>query len=60
MCLYLIGSQFKNIQEVEYLMNNPYKQLTETQILDIKDNRKAINKELKKINSAEYIEMMGI
>jgi len=45
MCLYLVGSQFKNIKEVETILNDSYN-ATEQDIIDMKDDRTAIEQAL--------------
>lgn len=60
MCLNLIGSQYKNIAEVEHLMYNGYHELEEEQIIKIKDNRSEIEKQLRIIESSKYIYELGI
>lgn len=44
MCLNLIGSQYKSISEVEQLLNNG---ITEQEIIEIKDNREAIEQKIR-------------
>lgn len=43
MCLNLIGSKFNNIEEVEFLLNM---EVTEKEIIAMKDNRELIEEEL--------------
>lgn len=57
MCLNLINSQYKNIEEVEYLLDN---ETTEEEIIKAKDNRKEINRLLSLAESNEYLEALGI
>lgn len=57
MCLNLIGSQYKNINEVEYLLKN---NISELEILEAKNNRKEINRLVKLAESNEYIDFLGI
>lgn len=57
MCLNLIGSKYKNITEIEYLLRY---NTTEEAIIEAKDSRKAINNLLKLAKSTEYIEEMGL
>lgn len=57
MCLNLINSQYKGIDEVEYLLNN---ETTEEEIIKAKDNRKEINRLLSLAESNEYLEALGI
>ena len=44
MCLNLIGSQYRSITEVEQLIKNG---TTEQEILEIKDNREAIEQKIR-------------
>lgn len=57
MCLNLINSQYKNIEEVEYLLDN---ETTEEEIIKAKDSRKEINRLLSLAESNEYLEALGI
>lgn len=57
MCLYLKDSQYKNTKEVETLLNDSFK-MTEEQIIAIKDDRKAIEKALRK--AKKYQELVAI
>ena len=56
MCLNLINSQYKSIKEVETLLNNEYLELTETDIINMKDNRQEIEKALE--NAQELNDIM--
>lgn len=56
MCLNLVNSQYKNIKEVETLLNNEYLELTETDIINMKDNRQEIEKALE--NAQELNDIM--
>lgn len=60
MCLNLINSQYKGIDEVEYLLNNGYHNLTEEKIISMKNNRTEIEKQLDIIESSQYIDELGI
>lgn len=57
MCLYLVNSQYKSIDEVEKLLNS---NITEKDIIAIKDNRKEILKQLKLIELQAEIDALGI
>ena len=57
MCLNLIGSKYKTITEIEYLLRY---NTTHEAIIEAKDSRKAINHLLKLAKSKEYIEEMGL
>lgn len=57
MCLNLINSQYRNIEEVEYLLDN---ETTEEDIIKAKDSRKEINRLLNLAESNEYLEALGI
>ncbi len=52
MCLNLIGSKFNNINEVEFLLNM---NVTEDEIITIKDNRELIEKKLKLTQSKKEL-----
>lgn len=47
MCLNLVNSQFKSIDEVETLLNRTTCKLTEQDIINMKDNRQEIKKQLR-------------
>ena len=47
MCLNLRNSKYRSIEEVEQLLNRNTCKLTEEKIIAIKDNREAIEKELR-------------
>lgn len=57
MCLNLIGSQYKSISEVEYLLNNDIK---EKQIIGAKNNRQEIERLIQVAEGYEYIDALGI
>lgn len=59
MCLNLIGSKFNNINEVEFILEYGLHK-TEEDILKIKDNREAIEKELKKAQDLEFLRSIGL
>lgn len=58
MCLNLINSQYKSISEVERLLNRNNCKLTEEDIIAIKDNREAIEKELRVTDQMEEIDIL--
>lgn len=63
MCLNLIGSQFKNLAEVEEIMNCKYLHLDYVDIEKMKDDRTAINKALSEAKHYMRLEeemMLGI
>ena len=60
MCLYLVGSKFKTIEEVNTLLNRKQLKLTEEDIINMKDNRKEINRQLKITKSIKEIEDLGL
>lgn len=60
MCLNLFGSQYKGIKEVEYLLNNPWHQIPEEEVIEMKDNRDKIESALELIEQAHYIDDLGI
>lgn len=57
MCLYLIGSEYKNMAEVERLLNDKRLNLTEDDILRMKNNRRLIEYSLENV---EYCDDLGI
>lgn len=60
MCLYLVGSKYQSIEEVEQLLNCTDLKLTEKDIINMKDNREEIDKQLEIMDSYEYLEEMGL
>lgn len=60
MCLNLRNSQYKNIKEVEYLLNNGIWNFTEKQILEMKDNRQQIDDALETIDEIEMLQSCGL
>jgi len=46
MCLNLINSQYRNISEVETLLNSKILKLTENDIINMKNNRDEIEHQL--------------
>lgn len=57
MCLNLINSQYKNLEEVEYLLNSGK---TEEEIIKAKNSRKEIDKLLSIAEAEDYLEALGI
>lgn len=47
MCLNLIGSQYNSISEIETLLESNYLNLTEKDIINMKNNRNEIDKQLR-------------
>ena len=60
MCLYLKGSQFKSIKEVEYILFNDWYKVPEEEVIEMKDNREKIEATLKLIEDYHYIDDLGI
>lgn len=58
MCLNLINSQYKSISEVETLLNSKILKLTETDIINMKNNREEIEHQLE--IEQDYNDMMRL
>ena len=58
MCLNLINSQYRNISEVETLLNSKILKLTETDIINMKNNRDEIEHQLE--IEQEYQDVMRL